>query len=78
MLMIRLRRMGSSTRPVYRVEDSDRKQTPTAAVIEEVGFYNPRSTPTDFRIDRERVEYWGSRGAQMSPTVRSLFDQAKS
>jgi small subunit ribosomal protein S16 len=77
MLMIRLRRMGSNRRPVYRVVVSDRKQTPTAAVLEEVGFYNPRSTPTDFRIDRERVEYWVSRGAQMSPTVKSLFEQAK-
>jgi small subunit ribosomal protein S16 len=78
MLMIRLRRMGSNRRPVYRVVVSDRKQTPTAAVLEEVGFYNPRSTPVDFRIDRERVEYWVSRGAQMSPTVRSLFEQGKS
>jgi small subunit ribosomal protein S16 len=78
MLMIRLRRMGSNRRPVYRVVVSDRKQTPTASVLEEVGFYNPRSTPVDFRIDRERVEYWVSRGAQMSPTVKSLFEQAKS
>jgi small subunit ribosomal protein S16 len=77
MLMIRLRRMGSNRRPVYRVVVSDRKQTPTAAVLEEVGFYNPRSTPTDFRIDRDRVEYWVSRGAQMSPTVKSLYEQAK-
>lgn len=78
MLMIRLRRMGSNRRPVYRVVVSDRKQTPTASVLEEVGFYNPRSTPVDFRIDRGRVEYWVSRGAQMSPTVKSLFEQAKS
>jgi small subunit ribosomal protein S16 len=78
MLMIRLRRMGSNRRPVYRVVVSDRKQTPTASVLEEVGFYNPRSTPVDFRIDRERVAYWVSRGAQMSPTVKSLFQQAKS
>ncbi len=78
MLKIRLRRMGSSKRPVYRVVVSDRKQTPTAAVLEEVGFYDPRSKPADVRIDRERVEYWVARGAQMSPTVKSLFEQAKS
>ncbi len=78
MLKIRLRRMGSSKRPVYRVVVSDRKQTPTAAVLEEVGFYDPRSKPADVRIDRERVEYWVARGAQMSPTVKSLFEQTKS
>ena len=77
MLMIRLRRMGSSKRPVYRVVVSDRKQTPTAAVLEEVGFYNPRSEPVEFRLDRERIEYWVARGAQLSPTVKSLLNQGK-
>jgi small subunit ribosomal protein S16 len=78
MLMIRLRRMGSNKRPVYRVVVSDRRQTPTAAVLEEVGFYNPRSEPVDVRLDRERVEYWMARGAKLSPTVKSLFDKFKS
>ena len=78
MLMIRLRRMGSNKRPVYRVVVSDRKKPPTAAVMEEVGFYSPRSEPVEFRIDRERIEYWVARGAQLSPTVKSLLKQAKS
>ncbi len=78
MLKIRLRRLGSSKRPVYRVVVSDRRETPTAAVLEEVGFYNPRSNPVDVRIDRDRVTYWVGRGAQLSPTVASLLKQAKS
>ncbi len=78
MLMIRLRRMGSNKRPVYRVVVSDRRKTPTAAVLEEVGFYNPRTKPADVRINRERVEYWMGRGAQLSATVKTLLDKAKS
>ncbi|TAM44937.1 MAG: 30S ribosomal protein S16 [Acidobacteria bacterium] len=78
MLMIRLRRMGSNKRPVYRVVVSDRRQTPTAAVLEEVGFYNPRTVPAEVRVDRERVEYWIGRGAKLSPTVKSLFEKSKS
>jgi small subunit ribosomal protein S16 len=78
MLMIRLRRMGSNKRPVYRVVVSDRRKTPTAAVVEEVGFYNPRSEPVEMRIDRERVQYWVARGAQLSPTVKSLLEKATS
>ncbi|MDD5564058.1 MAG: 30S ribosomal protein S16 [Thermoanaerobaculaceae bacterium] len=76
--MIRLRRMGSNKRPVYRVVVSDRRQTPTAAVLEEVGFYNPRTVPAEVRVDRERVEYWIGRGAKLSPTVKSLFEKSKS
>lgn len=78
MLMIRLRRMGTNKRPVYRVVVSDRKKPPTAAVMEEVGFYSPRSEPVEFRVDRERIDYWVARGAQLSPTVKSLLKQAKS
>jgi small subunit ribosomal protein S16 len=77
MLKIRLRRMGSNRRPVYRVVVSDARNTPSAAVLEEVGFYNPRTQPSDVRIDRERVDYWVSRGAQLSETVRTLLAQKK-
>lgn len=78
MLMIRLRRMGSNKRPVYRVVVSDRRKTPTAAVLEEVGYYNPRSEPVEVRVDRERVQYWVARGAQLSPTVKSLLEKPTS
>jgi small subunit ribosomal protein S16 len=78
MLMIRLRRVGSNRRPVFRVVVSDGRRTPTAAVLEEVGFYNPRSTPVDLRIDRERVEYWLAHGAQMSETVETLLKKIQS
>lgn len=73
MLKIRLRRMGSNRRPVYRVVVSDSKRTPTAAVLEEVGFYSPRTRPAEVRLDRARIEYWVGRGARMSETVASLM-----
>ncbi len=73
MLKIRLRRMGSNRRPVYRVVVSDARRAPTAAVLEEVGYYNPRTRPAEVKLDRERIEYWVGRGAQMSETVASLM-----
>jgi small subunit ribosomal protein S16 len=77
MLKIRLRRIGSNRRPVYRVVVSDARQTPSAAVLEEVGFYNPRNQPAEVRIDHERVDYWVGRGAQLSETVRNLLAQKR-
>ena len=77
MLKIRLRRMGANRRPVYRVVVSDARQTPSAAVLEEVGSYNPRTQPAEIKIDRERVEYWVGRGAQLSETVRTLLAKQK-
>ena len=76
MLKIRLRRIGSNKRPVYRVVVSDARRTPTSAVLEEVGFYGPRNEPAELRLDRERIEYWVGRGAQLSDTVRTLLKRA--
>ena len=73
MLKIRLRRMGSTHSPFYRVVVSDSRRTPRASVLEEVGHYNPISNPVEIRIDSERVEQWVAKGAQMSPTVKRLL-----
>lgn len=77
MVKIRLRRMGSNRRPVYRVVVSDSRNTPTSAVLEEVGFYNPRTQPAEVRVNRDRVAYWVARGAQLSKTVASLLIKIK-
>jgi small subunit ribosomal protein S16 len=47
-------------------------------VIEELGSYTPlaKSEADRVRLNRERVEYWLSVGAQLSDTARSLLKQS--
>ncbi len=71
MLKIRLRRMGSTHRPFYRVVVSDSRRSPSSKAVEEIGYYNPR-VKTDLKIDLERLAYWQSKGAQASKTVQRL------
>jgi small subunit ribosomal protein S16 len=73
MLKIRLRRMGATNSPFYRVVVSDSRNTPTASALEELGHYDPTKRPAGVVINAERVEHWVSRGAQMTPTVKSLL-----
>lgn len=73
MLKIRLRRMGSRHNPFYRVVVSDSRRTPRAAVVEELGLYDPTVEPDMIRIDGERVREWVGKGAQMTPTVKKLL-----
>lgn len=77
MLKIRLRRGGATHAPFYRVVVSDSLKTPSATVVEQIGHYDPRKNPADVKIDRERVDYWLSKGAQLSPTVKSLLKKNK-
>ncbi|MGK2856120.1 MAG: 30S ribosomal protein S16 [Thermoanaerobaculia bacterium] len=76
MLKIRLRRSGSTHSPFYRVVVSDSRLTPSAATVEQIGHYNPTKNPAEVKLDKARIEYWVGKGAQMTPTVKSLFKRA--
>ena len=73
MLKIRLRRMGARNQPYYRIVVSDSRQTPGAQVLEELGSYHPLREPAAVSMNRERARFWIDRGADVSPTVRSLL-----
>jgi small subunit ribosomal protein S16 len=47
-------------------------------VIEELGFYDPvtKDPAKQFSVNRERVAYWISKGAQPSDTVKRLLAKA--
>ena len=72
MVKIRLRRMGATNRPFYRLVVSDSRKVATGAALEEVGYYDPRTSPARVELDRVRIDYWIARGAQLSPTVKRL------
>ena len=72
MLKIRLRRMGATNRAFYRLVVSDSRLATHATAVEEVGFYDPRKNPPVIKVDRDRIDYWVSKGARLSDTVKQL------
>jgi small subunit ribosomal protein S16 len=75
MLAIRLMRMGAKKSPSYRVVVKEKLSKRDGAYVENVGFYNPTRDPAEVRLDMERVNYWISKGAQPTDTVRQLIKQ---
>ncbi len=72
---IRLKRIGRRHRPSYRLAAMDSRQARDSRVLEELGSYDP-ITPDEGRqvvLNRERIEYWLSVGAQPSDTVRRIL-----
>ena len=69
---IRLRRIGKNPkkRIHFRVTVADGRRGRDSRIIEEIGFYNPVSK--EAKINKERYDYWVSKGAQPSETVASL------
>lgn len=77
MVTIRLRRMGTRSKPFYRMVVSESREVPTGPVVESIGVYDPRSNPPAIRVDLGRADYWMAKGAQASPTVRTLLERAR-
>jgi len=72
-LMIRLARFGARKQPYYRVVVIEKDRARNGRSVEVVGTYNPRTNPASVNLNRERIEYWTSKGAQMSDIVAKLF-----
>ena len=74
---IRLRREGSKNRPYYRIVVADSRGPRDGKFIEILGTYDPKLTGQNSSFSVERAEYWMSKGAQPSDTVRSLIKKQK-
>lgn len=77
MVVLRLSRGGAKARPFYNVVATDSRNRRDGRFIERLGFYNPIAAEGEqgLRLSLERIEYWRSHGAQVSPTVQRLIRQ---
>lgn len=75
MLMIRLSRIGARKQPYYRVVVIEKERARNGRPVEIVGTYNPRTNPASIELKRPRIEYWISKGAQMSSRVSKIMSQ---
>ncbi|MDC0936511.1 30S ribosomal protein S16, partial [Pirellulales bacterium] len=71
----RMKKMGRAHRPFFRICAIDKRSPRDGRVIEELGTYDPMIVDTDARtlLDRERIDYWLSVGAQPSEKVAVLL-----
>ena len=73
MVKIRLKRMGTTKRPVYRLVVADSRSPRDGRFIESIGFYDPLPNPAVVSIDADRVQLWLRRGARPSDSARQLL-----
>ena len=73
MVKIRLRRVGTKNKPIYRVVVADSRSARNGGFIETIGHYNPLTDPATVHINEEKALKWLKCGAQPTDTVRSFF-----
>src|SRR5919197_1875889 len=74
---IRLRREGTKNSPYYKVVVADKRSPRDGKFIEIIGTYDPKKPGHNSTLEIDRIEYWISKGAQPSDTVRSLIKKNK-
>ncbi len=72
MLKVRLQRIGRKNDPSFKIVlVESQRAAKSGSALETLGSYNARmGTPT---INGEKIKYWISKGAQVSPTVWNLL-----
>ncbi len=73
---LRLKRMGSKKKPVYRIVAIDSHTKRDGEYIELVGTYNPLTNPATVKVNEEVAMKWLKDGAIPSDTVRNLLSDA--
>src|SRR6185295_5028890 len=71
MLVMRLQRIGKKGQAYFRLVATEHTKKPQGEFLELLGSYDPHKK--DLKVKKERIEYWMSKGAQLSPTLNNLL-----
>lgn len=75
MVTIRLSRAGTKKRPFYRLVVTDARSPRGGRFLENIGTFDPAKDGV-FTVNRDRLDYWTSKGARASETVARLLSKS--
>jgi small subunit ribosomal protein S16 len=76
MVKIKLRRVGATKQPSYRIVVADSRNARDGAFVDIIGHYNPRTQPEDLVIQEDKAINWLKKGAQPTDTAARLLTKA--
>jgi small subunit ribosomal protein S16 len=69
--------MGGNKKPFFRIIAIDARGKQEGSYLEALGWYDPKVEGANYELKVERIEYWKSKGAILSDTVRNLMRRKK-
>lgn len=73
MLKIKLQPTGKRHQRSYRIVIADAKSKLSGKVIDTIGSYNPHDPDNKVTVDQKNYQFWLSRGAQPTNTIKNLI-----
>ena len=75
MVKIRLSQTGATNSRSYRIVVIEEGKRRDGRAIENLGHYNPRVKPPELTVDKQRLAYWLSVGAQLTDGTKKLLSE---
>jgi small subunit ribosomal protein S16 len=76
-LKIRLSRIGTKHKPIYRVVVAEERSRRDGDAVEILGTYTPEAKGNTLKIKLDRVDYWFSKGARPTDTMHALIKKER-
>ncbi len=77
MLVIRFTRTGKKGERKYRLVVKEKRSRRDGKPVELLGFYEKTVTNVVKEFDNDKIKYWVSKGAQMTPAVKDVIEGVK-
>lgn len=71
---IRLRQQGRKNRQTFRLVVTDIRNPRDGKYLETLGSYDPHNAKSNLQLNKERLNYWLSKGAELSPSAERLVN----
>ena len=75
MVKIRLQRQGKKKAPFYHVVVADSRSPRDGKIVEQIGTYDPMTSPATINIDEEKLAAWIKKGAKPTDSVKMLIEK---
>jgi len=73
MLVIRLARAGRKGEQKFRIVVKEKRDKRDGKAVEILGSYTKRAGVEEKKINKDRIEYWRSQGAQITDAVKKIL-----
>ncbi|HLC93794.1 MAG TPA: 30S ribosomal protein S16 [Patescibacteria group bacterium] len=71
---IRLAKVGKKNAPSYKVVVANTRDKRTGRYVDVLGYYNPSTKPAEFKVNKDRIEYWKKQGALTTEAINKLME----
>lgn len=77
MLIIRFTRTGRKGERKFRLVVKEKRSRRDGKPVDTLGFYEKTTTQEIKNFDNDKIKYWLSKGAQLTPSVKDVLEGKK-